>query len=153
MSDADKLFEVFACCIGPTPLPYVCRIYMALSILLLSVLPSDSRTEIIQTAVNDRFISHFSVDQIRTLTNLIAMIISFVRNVFLMEDFTHNNVLMNIKHIVSDVLHDLNLLSFAIICIYWRAKLPHWTLLTTPVTIFRFSCTLDAVYRLLLTHI
>jgi hypothetical protein len=96
---------------------------MALSILPLSVLPSDPRTRIIQTAVNDRFKSHFSIDQIRTLTNLIAMNLSFVRYVFLMEDLTHNNVLMNIKQIVFDVLHDLILLPFTTTCIYCKRVL------------------------------
>ncbi|CAF1136536.1 unnamed protein product [Rotaria sp. Silwood1] len=80
MSDSNKLFEVLASCIGPTPLPYVCRMYMDLSILPPSVLSSDSRAQIIQTAVNERFESQFTIVQIRTLTNLIAMNISFVKN-------------------------------------------------------------------------
>jgi len=98
---------------------------MALSILLLSVLPSDSHTQISQAAVNDSFKSHSFVDQIQTLTNLVAMDLSFVPYVFLLEHFTYNNVLMKINHIVFDVLQDLILALFTTTCIYSRAKLPH----------------------------
>ncbi|CAF3818679.1 unnamed protein product [Rotaria sp. Silwood1] len=123
MSDSNKLFEVLASCIGPTPLPYVCRMYMDLSILPPSVLSSDSRAQIIQTAVNERFESQFTIVQIRTLTNLIAMNISFVRNIFLMNDLASNSVRIKINHTAIDVLHDLVLLPFTTTCINCQQKL------------------------------
>jgi hypothetical protein len=118
MSDLDKYLEAFALFIGSTPARYVCRIYMALSISTLSVLPSVSHTGIIQTAVNDLFNSHFSVDPIQTLTNLVAVSLSFVYNVFRMKEFTYRNVLINIRYIVFNIFIDLFLLPFRTIMNY-----------------------------------
>ena len=64
MCDQNKLFEALASCIGPIPLPYVCWLYMKLAMLPLSTFSPESRTEIIQTAVNDRFKSRFTIIQI-----------------------------------------------------------------------------------------
>ncbi|CAF3817891.1 unnamed protein product [Rotaria sordida] len=100
MSDPNKLFEVLASCIGPTPLPYVCRMYIDLSIVPSSILSSDSRTQIIQTAVNERFQSQFTIHQIRILTNLIAMNISFVRNIILMDDLSYNSFMLGKGEVV-----------------------------------------------------
>ncbi|CAF3357514.1 unnamed protein product [Rotaria sp. Silwood1] len=92
MSDPNKLFEVLASCIGPTPLPYACRMYINRSILPPSILSSEPLIQVIQTAVNERFQNQFTIDQIGILTNLIAMNISFVRNVFFRHDLAYNSV-------------------------------------------------------------
>ena len=123
MSEDNKLFDILTSCIGPTPVPYVFRIYIYLLTLPSCILPSDLRTRVIQTAVNDRFKSQFAIDQIRTLTNLIAMNLSFVRRVFVLEDLTHNNLTVDTNHISIDALHDLILLSFTNSCIYCQKTL------------------------------
>ncbi|CAF2111666.1 unnamed protein product, partial [Rotaria magnacalcarata] len=122
-SDNNKLFDALASCIGSTPLPYVCRIYMDLSVIPLSIMPSDSRTQIVLNAVNERFKSQYSIHQIRTLTNLIAMNASFVRSMLLMEDLTHNNLTVDINHNRIDILHDMLLLPFTTICLYCQQTL------------------------------
>ena len=123
MCDQNKLFEALASCIGPIPLPYVCRLYMKLAMLPLSTFSPESRTEIIQTAVNDRFKSRFTIIQIRTLTNLIAMNMSFIRDTFLMEDLASDNLAVDIKNITVHIFHDLILLPFTNSCIYCQKAL------------------------------
>ena len=123
MCDQNKLFEALASCIGPISLPYICRLYMKLAMLPLSTFSPESRTEIIQTAVNDRFKSRFTIIQIRTLTNLIAMNMSFIRDTFLMEDLASDNLAVDIKNIAVHIFHDLILLPFMNSCIYCQKAL------------------------------
>ena len=122
MSDCKKLFDTLASCVGPAPLPYVCRIYMHLSVVPLSILSSNSRVQVILSAVNERFKTQYTLHQIRTLTNLIAMNLSFVRNVFL-TDLAYSNATVDINDIMIDVLHDELLLPFTTTCIYCQQAL------------------------------
>ncbi|CAF1454237.1 unnamed protein product [Adineta steineri] len=63
---------------------------MDLSIIPSSILSSNLRTQIIQTAINERFKCQFTIEQIRTLINLIGTNISFIHNTFLMDGSAHN---------------------------------------------------------------
>ena len=123
MSESKNLFEALASCIGPTPLPYVCRLYMDFLAIPSSILPSDSRMQIIKNTVNERFKSQFTTDQIRKLTNLIAMNMSFVRKVFLLDDLVYNSLTVNINNTMFDMAHDLMLLPFTTTCIYCQKNL------------------------------
>ncbi|CAF1480304.1 unnamed protein product [Adineta steineri] len=96
---------------------------MDLSIIPSSILSSNLRTQIIQTAINERFKSQCTIEQIRTLINLIGMNISFIRNTFLMDGSAHNNFTVNINRITIDIAHDLLLLPFTNTCIYCQQTL------------------------------
>lgn len=123
MSNDNKLFELLASCIGPMPLHFVCRIYTDLSVFPSSVLPSDLRTNIIRTAVNDRFKSDYSIDQIRVLTNLIAINIYFVRDIILIEDLAHNSLTIKFNRTTVNVSNDLVLLPFTMNCVHCQQPL------------------------------
>ncbi|CAF3388792.1 unnamed protein product [Rotaria socialis] len=143
MSDSNNLFEILASCIGPAPLPYVCRMYMDLSIIPSSILSSDLRTRTIQKAVNERFKSQFTIGQIRILTNLIAMNIHFVRNIFLMDDLSYINLSVKIYHSTIDILHDLLLLPFTNTCIYCQQILTFYD--TKMIHVIDYSKNMEAM--------
>ena len=117
MPNEEQILEALQCSIGLMSLVYICRLYIKLSSLPLTIVPSTARTQLIKQAVNDRYNTGHSMEDIIMVTNLIEMNKDLIDRVLLLSDFNQNNVTFDIHHIKLNILNDLILLPFIDACI------------------------------------
>ena len=97
--------------------PIFFRVYIKLSNIPSTILPSTIRTQLIKEAVNDRYNGNHSTEDIIMVTNMIEMNKDIVNRALLVSDFKDNSILLDMNHITVDLLNDLILLPFTNTCI------------------------------------
>ncbi|CAF1414713.1 unnamed protein product [Rotaria sordida] len=117
MPNGEDILEALRCSIGLVSLIYVCRLYIKLSNFPPTILPSTARTQLIKQAVNDRYDTSHTTEDIMMVTNMIEINKDMINRVLLLSDFNQNIIKLDINHITMDVLNDLILFPFTNICI------------------------------------
>ncbi|CAF1365852.1 unnamed protein product, partial [Rotaria sordida] len=64
MPNDEDILEALRCSIGLVSLVYICRLYIKLSTFRSTILPSTARTQLIKQAVNDRYGSNHTTEDI-----------------------------------------------------------------------------------------
>lgn len=117
MPHDEDILEALRCSVGLLSLIYICRVYIKLSTFPSTILPSTARTQLIKQAVNDRYNSSHTTEDIMMVTNMIEINKDMINRVLLLSDFDQNMIRFNLNHITMDFLNDLILLPFTNICV------------------------------------
>ncbi|CAF1517297.1 unnamed protein product [Adineta ricciae] len=132
MPHGEDILETLRCSIGLMALVYICRLYIKLSTFPSIILPSTARTHLIKQALNDRYHTSHTTEDIMMVTNMIEINKDLINRVLLLSDFEQNTITFDVNHITMDVLNDLILFPFTNICLNctksltsYRSKLIH----------------------------
>ncbi|CAF1528461.1 unnamed protein product [Adineta ricciae] len=117
MPNDEDILEALRSSIGLVALVYICRLYIKLLTFPSTILSSTSRTELIKQAVNDRYNSNHTTENIMMVTNMIEINKDIVNRALLLSDFHENTIKPDINHISMDVVNDLILFPFTNTCV------------------------------------
>ncbi|CAF4068628.1 unnamed protein product [Rotaria sordida] len=73
MPNDEDILEALRCSIDLVSLVYICRLYIKLSTFRSTILPSTARTHLIKQAVNDRYASNHTIEDIMMIIRAVAV--------------------------------------------------------------------------------
>ncbi|CAF0973063.1 unnamed protein product, partial [Adineta ricciae] len=123
MPNDEDILEKLRSSIGLIALVYICRLYTKLSIFPSIILPSTARTHLIKQALNDRYHTSHTTEDIMLVTNMIELNKDLINRVLLLSDFEQSTIRLDVNHITMDVLNDLILSPFTNICLNCKKSL------------------------------